>query len=127
MKKLKLSEMNNEVEISIEESHIVYTVAELKREVMEMGEEHHLSSNWYTVTRRKWKPSAENMADGYLDTESDDLYEDFYSAAMSTLSKGAIEKIQHILNEVFDNNSVSDYWTYEIPVEIDVLPDSTIE
>lgn len=122
MEKIKLSEMNDEIEVSIEESSIVYTVAELKKEILEMGEEHHLSSNWYTVTRRKWKPSAEDMADRYLDNESDELYEDFYSVAMSELSKGAIEKIQNILDGVFGNNSVSDYWTYETPVEIDVFP-----
>lgn len=122
MEKIKLSEMNDEIEVSIEESSVVYTVGELKKEILEMGEEHHLSSNWYTVIKRKWKPSAEDMADRYLDNESDELYEDFYSAAMSELSNGAIEKIQHILDGVFGNNTVSDYWTYETPVEIDVSP-----
>lgn len=122
MEKLKLSEMDDAIEVSIEESHIVYTVAELKREIIELGEEHHLSSNWYTITRCKWKPSAADMADRYLDSESDELYEDFYSSAMSALSIGALEKIQYILDEVFNNSSVSDYWTYETPVEIDVFP-----
>lgn len=127
MEKLKLSEMDDAIEVSIKESHIVHTVAELKREILAMGEEHHLSSNWYTVIRHEWKPSATDMVHGYLDNETDDLYEDFYSAAMSELSNGAIEKIQHILDGVFGNNTVSDYWTYETPVEIDVFPSSVIE
>lgn len=122
LEKLKLSKMKDEIEVSIEETSIVYTVAELKKEILEMGEEHHLSSNWYTIVRRRWEASAEDMVDRYLESESDELYEDFYSSAMDTLSKGTIEKIQHILDKVFENNSVSDYWTYESPVEIDVFP-----
>lgn len=122
VKKLKLSELADDVEVSIEESSTVYTVAELKREIIELGEPHHESSNWYTVSRRKWQPCAETMIDSYLENESCDLYEDFYSVAMGEMEKGAIEKIQSILDEVFKDNSVCDYWTYEKPVAIDIYP-----
>lgn len=122
MEKLKLSMLADDVEVSIEESSTVYTVAELKAEIIELGEEHHLSTNWYTVIRHKWEPSAEIMVDTYLENESCDLYEDFNSVAMDEMSKGAIEKIQSILDEAFKNNSVCDYWTYEKPVEIDIFP-----
>ncbi|MED3932928.1 hypothetical protein [Priestia megaterium] len=122
MGRIKLSQLSNGVEVSIEESSTVYTVAELKHEILELGEEHHLSPNWYTVVRHKWAPSAESMIDSYLENESCELYEDFYSAAMDEMSKGAIEKIQSTLNEVFENNNICDYWTYEKPVEIDIYP-----
>ena len=122
MEKLKLSQLSDDVEISIVESSTVYTVEKLKHEIIKVGEPHHMSSNWYTVIRHKWQPSAEGMIDSYLDNESCELYEDFYSAAMEEISKEAIEKIQSILDEVFKNNSVSDYWTYEKPVEIDIFP-----
>lgn len=122
MEKIKLSMLADDVEVSIEESSTVYTVAELKAEIIELGEEHHLSTNWHTVVRHKWEPCAESMIDNYLENESCDLYEDFYSASMGEMSKGAIEKIQSVLDEVFKNNSVCDYWTYEKPVEIDIFP-----
>ncbi|MDP4084693.1 MAG: hypothetical protein Q8934_08780 [Bacillota bacterium] len=122
MEKLKLSQLSDNVEVSIEESSTVYTVAKLKREIIELGEPHHESSNWYTVVRRKWEPSAESMIDTYLENESCDLYEDFNSVAMDEMPKEAIEKIQSILDEVFKNNSVCDYWTYDKPVEIDIFP-----
>jgi hypothetical protein len=122
MAKLKLSELSNDIEVSIEESSTVYSVAELKREIMKLGEEHHLSTNWYTVIRRKWQPCAETMIDSYLESESCDLYEDFYSVAMGEMQKVAIDKIQTILDETFKSSSTSDYWVYDKPVEIDVFP-----
>lgn len=125
MEKLKLSELNDEIEISIEETSTVYTVAELKREILELGNPAHLSTNWYTIARHKWKPCAESMVDSYLENESCELYEDFYSVAMSDMEKGAIEKIQLILDETFNNNSTCDYWTYEKSVEIDIFPKAT--
>lgn len=122
MGKIKLSQLPDEVEVAVEESSTVYTAAELKHEILVLGEEHHLSPNWYTVVRHQWKPSAENMVDSYLENESCELYEDFYSVAMGEMEKGAIDKIQSILDQVFDKNYVRDYWTYEKPVEIDIYP-----
>lgn len=122
MEKLKLSMLADDVEISIEESSTVYTVAELKREIIELGEQHHESSNWYTVVKHIWEPCAETMIDTYLDNESCNLYEDFYSASVRSLPQESIEKIQSILDEVFKDNSVCNYSTYEEPVEIDIFP-----
>lgn len=122
MGKLKLSTLADNVEVSIMETDTVYTVAELKQEIIRLGEEHHLSNNWHTVKRHKWNPSAETMVDRYLDSESCELYEDFYSVAMGEMEKDAIKKIQKILDETFKNNTVCDYWTYEEPIEIDIYP-----
>jgi len=122
MNELKLSELNDDVEISKEESNSVYTVAELKREIQKFGNEDHFIGQWFTVKRGRWKPDAKSMIDSYLDNESCNLYEDFYSVAMSEMPKGVIKNIQTLLDEVFENNSVCDYWTYENHVEIDIFP-----
>ncbi|MCA1066091.1 hypothetical protein QTG56_25625 (plasmid) [Rossellomorea sp. AcN35-11] len=122
MDKLKLSELEDDVEVAVEDSHTVYTVAELKKEIIEMGEESHLSNNWYTIKKRRWEPDAGTMVENYLENESCDLYEDFYSVSMDEMEKGAIERIQSILDETFKSKSICSYWTYEKPVEIDVLP-----
>lgn len=83
MKKVKLSELADDIEISIEESNTFYTVAELKREIIKLGKPHHESTNWYTIKMQRWSPDA----------------------------KGDYATV---------------YWTYEIPVEIDVFPEKRV-
>lgn len=122
MEKLKLSELSDEVEVSIEESHIVYTVAELKSEIINLGEPHHESSNWYTIDRKRWLPSASHMVDNYIQSEYDDMYENWDERAMDCLSDEVIEKIQKILDEAFKGDHATVYWTYEKQVEIDIFP-----
>jgi hypothetical protein len=123
MEKLKLSMLAEDVEISIEESHTVYTVAELKREITELGEPHHESANWYTIKREKWVPDAESMLDRYIDCEKDDLYEDWDESAWDCVMRNnAIDKIQAILDETFNSDYATTYWTYDKSVEIDIFP-----
>jgi len=123
VKKLKLSQLNDDVEVSIEESHTVYTVAELKREIIESGEPHHESPNWYTIKRQKWTPDARSMLESYIDSEQDDMYEDWDERAWDCLiNHGVFEKFQAILNETFKCEFATAYWTYEKPVEIDIFP-----
>ncbi|WP_017728546.1 hypothetical protein [Halalkalibacterium ligniniphilum] len=122
MEKLKLSELSDDIEVSIEESSTVYTVAELKREIIELGEPHDESS-WYTITRKKWIPDARGMVEGYIESEYDNMYEDWDERAWDcVMNHGAIDKIQAILNETFKGEYATAYWTYEMPVEIDILP-----
>lgn len=122
MEKLKLSQLNDDVEISIEESNSVYTVAELKREILELGEEHHKSDNWYTIIRKQWKPSAINMIRDYIEREYDDMYEDWDERAMDCVSDTVVANIQTILDEAFESDYATAYWIYDKPVEIDIFP-----
>lgn len=122
MEKLKLSQLSDDVEVSIEETSTVYTVAELKAEILD-GEPHHESPNWYTVTRKRWVPDAHSMFDRYIDCERDDLYEDWDERAWDCIEKeSAVTKVQKILDEVFKGDHATAYWTYENPVEIDIFP-----
>lgn len=120
MKELKLSELADDIEIAKEESNMRYTVGELKKEILEYNDENHFIGQWFTIDRKQWKPNAEQMIDSYIENEDDDLYEDFYSVAMSEIPKTTIENIQSLLDGVFNNSSVSEYWTCETPVEIDI-------
>lgn len=122
VKKLKLSELADEVEVSIEESSNVYTVAELKHEILELGEPHHESPNWYTITRKRWKPNAMYMIETYIEREYDEMYEDWDNRALDCVTNEVIDKIQTILDEAFKDDYATTYWTYEDRLEIDIKP-----
>lgn len=122
MEKLKLSMLNDDVEVSSEDTNITYTVAELKTEITEMGEEHHLTNNWYTIKKKKWKPSADTMIESYIESEYDDMYEDWDERANDCITDEVKSKIQAILDEAFKDDYATVYWTYEKPVEIDIFP-----
>jgi hypothetical protein len=122
MTKLKLSELPDDVEVSVEESHTVYTVAELKREITELGEPHHESSNWYTIKRQRWQPSAKSMIEHYIECIYDEMYEDWDERAWECIKPEQIERIQAVLDEAFDSDYATAYWTYDKPVEIDIFP-----
>lgn len=119
----KLSELADDVEIGVEETNFVYTAADLKREIKELEEPHHETRNWFTLKRRKWTPSAEHMVEMFVESEGEDMYENWEERANDCIEKaGAIEKIQAILDETFKDNSATVYWTYEKPVQIDIFP-----
>ncbi len=118
---LYLSQLTDEVEISLEESNTVMTVGEVKREILELGEEHHLTGDWYTVIRAKWNASAESMVSNYIEQEKDNMYEEWGEQAIGCISDDAIGKIQAILDESFKKTKVNDYWKYENPVNIDIV------
>ncbi|WP_277585856.1 hypothetical protein [Psychrobacillus antarcticus] len=122
MENLKLSQLNDDVEISLEESHSVMTVEQVKREILELNEEHHLAGEWYTVNRIKWEPCALSMVTQYVEDQEDDMYEDWGEQALKHISTEVIQQIQKLLNEAIKGSSVNDVWKYDIPVEIDVFP-----
>lgn len=122
MEKLKLSTLADDVEVSIEESHVTYTVAELKKEILEFGEEHHLSDKWFTITRKRWQPDADRMIEYYIDSEYEEMYEDWDERANDCITDDVKNKIQSILNEAFKDEYATVYWTYEEPVDIDIFP-----
>lgn len=120
--KLKLSELADDVEVSIEESHTTYTVAELKREILELGEPHHESTNWYTIKADRWQPSADSMLEQYIENERDNMYEDWNERANDCISEEHIKQIQAILDDAFSGSHATEFWNYVSPVEIDIFP-----
>lgn len=120
---VKLSELADDVEVSIEESSTVYTVAQLKREILELGEPHYENSNWCTIVRQKWAPSAERMIESYIENEACDMYEDWDERAWERINKrGLVEEFQNWLDSAFSNGYATDYWTYDKSIIIDILP-----
>jgi hypothetical protein len=120
--KVKLSELGDEVRVSIEESHTTYTVAELKREILELGEPHHESINWYTIKADRWQPCADSMIEQYIETERDNMYEDWHERANDCLTEEHKKKIQAILDDAFSGSYATEFWNYVHPVEIDIFP-----
>ncbi|MED3839760.1 Uncharacterised protein [Niallia circulans] len=99
MKMMKLSQLADDVEISVEESHLTYTVAELKREILDLGEPHHETSNWCVIKRQKWSPNANYMVESYIELEAQEMYEDWDERAMDCMTDEVIEEIQAILEK----------------------------
>lgn len=120
--KLKLSELPDEVEVSREGSDTVYTVAELKREILELGEPHHEYSDWCTIERKRWSPEAYSMIESYIENEYCNMYDGWNERALDCITDEVINKIQAILDEAFEGDYATAYWEYDKPVEIDVFP-----
>jgi hypothetical protein len=122
IKMLKLSELPDDVEIGQEEVNCKYTVAELKREIMELGEPHHESAKWFTIKLHRWKPDAEGMLDRYFENENDEMYEGWDDRAKDCVTEDVVDKIQALLDECFKSDHATVYWTFEKEVEIDLRP-----
>ncbi|MFW5438863.1 hypothetical protein [Paenibacillus apiarius] len=121
-KVLKLSELADDVEIGREEHNRIYTVAELKREIIELGEPHHEYKHWHTVEHQRWQPSAKRMIENYIEDEYQDMYEDWDERAHDCITDEVEKRIQGILDEAFSGDHATAYWTFEEPVMIDIYP-----
>ena len=120
--KLKLSQLDDDVQVSCERETSVYTAGELKREIREFNKPINEDDKWYVVSPAKWKPDAREMLENYIEYEYQDMYEDWDERALDSLDKGMLETIQGILENTF-GLSVTDYWKYDFdkPVVIDVF------
>lgn len=121
-KKLKLSKLDDEVEIAREDSWHILTVGQLKHEMQNLGEPHHKHNDWYTLKGAQWRPDAEAMIERHIELEADDMYEGWYDRAWDCINPEHIEKIQVILDQAFEDGHATNYWNYDQPVEIDILP-----
>lgn len=120
---IKLSELPNETEISIEESHEVITAGELRQDLERDGDLDQANAKWLTIRRKQWKPNAQRMITSYIEQEYDDMYEDWDERAMDCVSKTVVDNLQQILDEAFKSETVTEYWSYEK----DVIIDTTIK
>ncbi|MCI3197650.1 hypothetical protein GXP75_18635 [Bacillus sp. HU-1818] len=122
----KLSELPGEIEIATAiNPSLLYTVDEVKAEI-EGGKPHH-EKTWVIINSRKWKPNADQMIDKYLDDENENMYEGWYEKAKANISNDAIQKIQSILDGELNYPGLTDYWTLEGEVEIDIFPEEDAE
>lgn len=122
---LKLSELPDDMEVSAEGSHTMYTVRELKREILELREPHHETKNWFVAEPRTWCPDAETMFEQYRDNCADDMYENFDEHVDDQINHDTIAKLQAVLDEAFGDGI--HYWEYGKDVEIDIFPPENIE
>ncbi|QNK89413.1 hypothetical protein H7992_07030 [Sporosarcina sp. resist] len=124
MKELKLSELDDNIEIAKEETSSFYTVGELKREILKFDSEDHFIGQWFTVEKKRWQPCAQSMIESYIDGQSDEMYEDWSERALDCVSESLIDKVQKLLNGAFEGDDATVYWEWDKPVEIDILPKS---
>lgn len=122
MNKVKLSQLDDSVFVSIEDSNLIYTVEELVHEIRELGEPHHETTKWYTVKKQHWSPWAARMVELYLENECQDMYDGWVDRAMDCCTVEVVDKIQAIMDKAFKGDYATLYWTYETPVEIDIYP-----
>lgn len=125
MTKLKLSQLDDDVQIASEYGLRNYTVAEIRNEIIKHREPHHETDNWYIVNPAKWEPDAKTMLERYIEMEADELYEDWEDGAWNCLTKETIQEIQSILDESLGRDEyVTNYWNFDFskPVEIDIKP-----
>lgn len=116
---IRLSQLPNETEISIEESNEVITAAELRQEFLTDGDLRRVNANWYTIKRMNWKPDARAMITNYIDQECDEMYEDWDEHALGCIKKEHLQKLQAVLEDAFTSENVTDYWVYEKEVIVD--------
>lgn len=116
---VKLSELPNEAELSVEESGYTITAGELRSDLERDGDLDVASDSWRTIQRKSWKPDARDMIEKYIEDEYDEMYEEWDSRAMECLEHEHFQKIQEVLDEAFKGDSATAYWSYEKDVIID--------
>lgn len=124
MGKLKLSQLDNGVQIANEFHTINSEVGELKDDIIEHNTPYHnVKGDWFVITPAKWEPNAKDMLDGYIESIYQEMYEDWDDRAWNCITDEVINKIQKILDETFDE-ATTNYWEFDFskPVEIDIRP-----
>jgi hypothetical protein len=122
---IKLSELNDDIEIC-NGNGAYYTVAEIKHEIIKYKEDFsdwRIYGKWFIAEPAKWEPDAKGMIERYIDSEYDEMYEDWDQRIWSCFNEEDFEKIQSILDEVVKrDNGVTNYYNFGKEVEIDILP-----
>lgn len=114
--KVKLSDLSEETEVSFEDATYTLTVGELKEELLKDDEA--IERTWYVVKAQTWQPDANRMIEDYIESEYQEMYEDWDERAMDCINDDIISKVQTILDEAFKSPSVKNYWTFEKEIEI---------
>lgn len=120
MTKLKLSQLSDDVEIANKNTVRIWTVEELKNEIIQFGDEQ--TGKWFIAKPKKWQPCAQSMIENYIENQADEMYEDWEERANNCVSSALIQNIQILLDGAFNNSDATDYWEWGTPVEIDILP-----
>lgn len=128
MSQLKLSLLDDDVQIANEFYTTNHEVGELKDEIIKYREPYHeVKGEWYVVKPTKWKPDAHKMLEWYLELGAQDMYEDWEERAWNCITDETVDKIQKILDKTFDE-ATTNYWEFDFnkPVKIDVYPKGSI-
>lgn len=118
--KVKLSQLPADTLLSYEDAREAITVSEL---IDRFDRWEGIDFTWHVVTEMRWKPSAARMVERYIESEYDDMYEDWDDRANDCLKQEYVDRIQAVLDEAFQGEYATKYWVLDGPeVIIDGLP-----
>ncbi|WFA86486.1 hypothetical protein [Paenibacillus amylolyticus] len=121
--KVKLSQLSADTLLSYEDAREAITVSEL---IDRFDRWKGIDFTWHVVTEMRWQPSAARMIERYIESEYDDMYEDWDDRANDCLKQEYIDRIQTVLDEAFKGEYATKYWVLDGPeVVIDGLPGYT--
>lgn len=117
----KLSELNNEALVVGESEYTPITVLELHHKINknELNEE-----PYYLVQPQVWKPDAQEMIKGYIRSESYNMYQDWDEVAMDCVDCKGISSLQNVLDEIFNDDVMKNFYTFVDVIKIDTLDKS---
>lgn len=113
MSKVLLSELPEDTLISYEDACFTVSPSELRQRIADgEGVENH---TWYVAVEKRWKPSAKSMVERYIDSEYDEMYEDWDDRARDCLKPDHYQRIQAVLDEAFSGDHATKYWMLDGP------------
>lgn len=115
---IKLSELSDDIEVSYDDSHTVWSVKKLKRDLKNDTYLH--TKVWHTIERHEWNPCAKYMIESYIENEYQEMYDSWNEKAMDCITDDVTNKVQAILNDAFKEDTVKNYWSLEKQIEIDL-------
>jgi rubrerythrin len=119
-KKVKLSELSESTLLGYEEGTDTLTPSELFDKIA--ANEDVVEFRWFVLAEKGWKPDAQQMLTNYIESESQEMYENWDERAADALKQAHIDEIQRILDHAFKDEHVSKYWVLtETEVIIDYM------
>ena len=115
---VKLSELKDDA-IIIDENESVYDVQEVKGDLRYFKDE---GKKLYTTTEYHAHIDARDMLESAIESEDDNMYEDWEERILDDITDDDIEKIQVILDDILNRNkgqNTAYYQGEEIEVDIE--------
>lgn len=120
---LKLSELSSDSLLYREDWSGSYTAEELKHELVNLDAEtakEYRESTWCLGDECEWRPNARYMLEAYIESESDNMFEDWdETVSPELLDKDFVAKVQELLDEGVKSANTS-YLEFVAYVAIDL-------
>jgi gas vesicle protein len=121
----RLTELPADTLLSYEDAHEQITAEELIKRIKSGEEDPEYTNEWKIAIPQTWTANAKAMIKRHIEDCYDEMYEDWDERVKDELKKHPeqVEKIQAILNEIFESKYISEYWILGELVEVDIQAD----